>query len=324
MVARIRIVILNFNGGALVERAVAAVEATNWPVDAREVVLVDNASTDGSPEAVTAAHPSVRLVRSARNVGFPANNLALTDLDGFDYVALINPDTEVDREWLAPLVAALDADVRLGAACPLLLFADGGAVNNAGCEVLVNGYARDRAMGVVDVGSLEPCEVFAWSGGAVLLRPAYLDDVGLLDERYFLYYEDIDLSWRGQLRGWRFAFVPASTVRHWHAASVGVGSSVHRYFTERNRLVTLVRNAPPAMAVGAVLRFPVSTLSYFWTEGVLPLTRRSRPTLSSVRLRFRAYIGFLRMLPYALRSRRRIRRSRMVTDVAITGWFREP
>ena len=76
---------------------------------------------------------------------------------------------------------------------------------------------------------------------------AYLDDVGLFDERFFLYYEDTDLSWRGRLRGWRYVYVPTSLVRHRHAASSGVGSTVFRYYTERNRPLMLVKNAPAGL-----------------------------------------------------------------------------
>ena len=299
----------------------AAALATDWPAGALEVVLVDNGSKDNSVAVVKAAHPSVRLISSPRNAGFPANNLALTDLRDVDYVALLNPDTEAEPGWLAPLVDALERDARLGAASPLMVFADGGGVNNAGCELLRNGYARDRAMGQRDLTALVPGEVFAWSGGAVLLRPAYLEDVGLFDERLFLYYEDIDLAWRGRLRGWRYLFVPTSIVRHRHAATVGVGSTTHQLYSERNRLVVLVKNAPRRMAAEAVLRFPLSTLSYLVRDVVRPLTRGRRPTLGTVRLRLQSYIGFLRLLPHAVWQRRKCRGARIVTDEAITRWF---
>jgi len=314
--ARVRVIVLNFNGGEMVQRAVASILESRWPAGALDVVLVDNASTDGSADRVATLFPAVRVVRSAQNVGFPANNLAMDDLSGVDYVALVNPDAFVDPEWLGPLVAALQADGRLGAACPLMVFAarDGEGrevVNNAGCEVLTNGYARDRGMGVVHTpGALDPVDVFAWSGGAVLLRREFLDDVGLFDARFFLYYEDIDLSWRGRSRGWRYRFVPDSIVHHHHAATVGVGSPTHRYYTERNRLLTLMKNAPPAMAWREMLRFPLSTASYLWSEAIAPLGRGGRPELATVTLRMRAFAGALRHSVYALRARRRIARRR--------------
>jgi GT2 family glycosyltransferase len=192
---RVRVIVLNFNGGEMVLRAIASVLDSRWPADAIEVVLVDNASTDGSADRVASQFPAVRVIRSARNAGFPANNLAMADLTGIDFVALVNPDAFVEPDWLSPLVDALREDEHIGAACPLMLFVardDDGreVVNNAGCEMLTNGYARDRSMGVARVlGDFVPVDVFAWSGGAVLLRREYLDDVGLFDARYFLYFQ---------------------------------------------------------------------------------------------------------------------------------------
>ena len=318
MTARVRVIVLNFNGGEMVLRAIASVLATRWPADALEVVLVDNASVDGSADRVASQFPAVRVVRSSRNAGFPANNLALDDLAAVEFVALVNPDAFVEPGWLSPLVDTLREDERIGAACPLMLFAapDGEGrevVNNAGCEVLANGYARDRNMGLVHAaGDLDPVDVFAWSGGAVLLRREYLDDVGLFDARYFLYYEDIDLSWRGRARGWRYRFVPESIVHHHHSATVGVGSTIHRYYTERNRLLTLIKNAPFAMVAREVLRFPLSTVSYLRSEAAVPLLHGRRPRVDTVALRVRAFGGVLRHAPYALRARRRIARRRTV------------
>jgi N-acetylglucosaminyl-diphospho-decaprenol L-rhamnosyltransferase len=305
---RVRVVVLNYNGGDLLVRCIDSLRCTVWPAERLDLVVVDNASTDHSVDRAVAAG-GVRVVRNPTNEGFPGNNHELRDLGGVDYVALVNNDVTVEPGWLAPLVDALDADYRLGAANSLVIFADRypPTVNNAGNEVLRSGYGRDRGFGSTDLDRFsQPAEVFAWCGAAVLLRPTYLADVGVFDERFFLYYEDTDLSWRGQLRGWRYACVPRSRVKHVHSASVGVGSELHQYYSERNRLVMVVKNAPPAMAARAVLRFPLSTASYV-RQGQLRVAR----------LRVRIYVAFLGMLPHALRERRRIRRRATVDDATI-------
>ncbi len=93
-------------------------------------------------------------------------------------------------------------------------------VNNVGSVLLPNHYAADRGWLEPDDGQYDrPDDIFAWSGGAVLLRKDYLRDGGVFDERLFLYYEDLELSWRGRERGWRYRYVPESTVRHVHAAT---------------------------------------------------------------------------------------------------------
>jgi hypothetical protein len=95
-------------------------------------------------------------------------------------------------------------------------------VNNVGSVLIEGGYGADRGYLEPDEGQYDaPADVFAWCGGSVLLRPAYLADVGLFDERFFLYYEDTDLSWRGRSRGWRYRYVPAAVARHIHAARRG-------------------------------------------------------------------------------------------------------
>ncbi len=313
---RVRVVVVNFNGGDAVARCVDALTALDTRHDV-EIVVVDNASSDGSPEALR-QRPGVALWPSGSNLGFVANNLALADLGGVDYAALVNNDAFVDPGWLDPLVDALEADPGLGAVQSKIVFdqrdADGlDVINNVGGVVLADGSGADRGWGEPDRGQYdEPAEIFAWCGGAVLLRPSYLRDVGLFDERLFLYYEDTDLSWRGRARGWRYRYEPRSVVRHLHASSTGVASPVFRYYNERNRLVVLVKNAPAALARRAALRHPLSTLSYLRTALRTAVAQRRRPDLGLVAVRVRAYAGFLRLLPGALRARRRLNRRRTV------------
>jgi hypothetical protein len=177
-------------------------------------------------------------------------------------------------------------------------------INNVGSNLFAGGFGGDRGFLEIDHGQYdEPAEVFAWCGGAVLLRRDYLDDVGLFDERFFLYYEDTDLSWRGRRRGWRYLYEPTAVVRHHHASSSGVGSPTFRYYTERNRLLMLAKSAPARLAwraglgetrraVGVVLRHYVKR----------PLTLRL-PVRAEVAHRWRVYRGYLRLLPAMLADR---------------------
>lgn len=382
---RVRLVVLNFNGGDDVVDCVAALERVEWPPERLEVVVVDNASTDGSAERIAARFPAVRLIRSSTNGGFPANNLAFADLAdaGVDYVGLVNNDAFVEPGFLAPLVATLEADGRVGAACPKVLLAgrytpvdvpvevgdridEPRAVVGAGWErpddledprpratapqpraylpgspsvvrtdrgpvtaaaagepvELVNNvgnllddrwFGIDRGLGEVDDGRYdEPVEVFAWCGAAVLLRASYLQDVGGFDERLFLYYEDLDLSWRGRTRGWRYRTAPAAVVRHRLGASSSVGSPLFRYHVERNRLVVLAKLAPAGVALGAAARHLLSTASYARRDIVGPLVRGRRPRPALTWLRLRSFAGFVRLVPHALVARRRIRRAATV------------
>ncbi len=178
-------------------------------------------------------------------------------------------------------------------------------INNVGSELTSDGYGADRGYLEVDDGRFdEPTDVFAWCGAAVLLRAAYVDDVGMLDERLFLYYEDLELSWRGRDAGWRYRYVPGSVVHHVHSATVNEHSSLARYQNERNRLLVLARHAPPLTTARAAGRSLLITGSYARRDILSPVLHGQRPRAAIVSDRVRAFGGFLRRLPHATRTRR--------------------
>ncbi len=177
-------------------------------------------------------------------------------------------------------------------------------INNVGSNLFTGGFGGDRGFLEADRGQYaEPADVFAWCGGAVLLRRAYLDDVGCFDERFFLYYEDTDLAWRGRLRGWRYRYAPGAIVRHRHGASAGPGSPVFAHYTERNRLLTLAKNAPAGLAwragLGELRRCARSFLVNYVRR---PLTLR-RPDRRDFAHRWGVASGYLTALPGTLAAR---------------------
>jgi hypothetical protein len=198
-------------------------------------------------------------------------------------------------------------------------------VQNAGSMVLTDGAGADRGFLDRDDGRWdEPAEVFAWCGGSVLLRAEYVEQTGCFDERFFLYYEDTDWSWRGRAQGWRYRYVPEAVMRHKHAASSGEGSAVFAHHVERNRLLMLVKNAPARMAAVQVIRFVLVTASYARRDIVGPMTRAHRPNVTVVRRRVGSFVDFLRLAPAMLRDRRRLRRLQVVPDHELAAWLVAP
>ena len=192
-------------------------------------------------------------------------------------------------------------------------------INNVGSNLYRGGFGGDRGFLERDRGQYEePAEVFAWCGGAVLLKREYLDQVGLFDERLFLYYEDTDLSWRGRLRGWRYLYEPSSLVRHRHAASSGVGSPVFLFYTERNRLLMLAKNAPAKLALRAglgELRRCVRTQVSAFIVRPLRLEMPERHVSAHKR---RVLKSYLLELPAMLRDRRAARPT--VSRASLMSW----
>ena len=177
-------------------------------------------------------------------------------------------------------------------------------INNVGSNLYERGFGGDRGFLERDLGQFEQAvEVFAWCGGAVLLKKAYLDAVGVFDERLFLYYEDTDLSWRGRLQGWRYLYAPGALVRHRHSQSSGVGSDTFRFYTERNRLLVLVKNAPLWLAVrsglGELKRTVIINVRYLILR---PLTLRM-PSRPEAAMRRRVLKSYLSLVPAMLRDR---------------------
>ncbi|MGQ0832143.1 MAG: glycosyltransferase family 2 protein [Microthrixaceae bacterium] len=247
---RVRVVVVSWNSGEVLPRCIAHLRATRWNHGDLQVVVVDNGSTDGSTARWEERYPSIELRQTGRNLGFGgAANVGIADLDGLDAVALVNPDAFVEPGWLEPLADALAQDPGLGAASPKIIFDAPGAqgssvINNVGNVLGPTWEFHDRGYGETDLGQYdEPTEIWGWCGGAVLLRASYLLDVGPFDERLFLYAEDVELSWRGSRKGWRYRYVPAAVVRHMHrASSGGERTPLLDLLNRRNRLVVVSRH----------------------------------------------------------------------------------
>jgi GT2 family glycosyltransferase len=137
----------------------------------------------------------------------------------------------------------------------------------------------------------------------VLLAASYLRDVGLFDEELFLYYEDVDLAWRGRERGWLYRYVPGSVVRHVHAASTVEGSSLFDYYNQRNRLLTLTRHADRNTTAKAIARYLLVTASYARRDIVRPILRGQAPRPRIPLRRLRAFVAFVSMASGLRRAR---------------------
>jgi N-acetylglucosaminyl-diphospho-decaprenol L-rhamnosyltransferase len=333
----VSVLILNWNGARLLPSCLEALSRTEYPEGRWETVLVDNASTDGSQHEAVRQFPWVRLHQNPGNWGFARGyNGAIRAAPG-PYVVLLNSDTCVRPGWLKALVRAAEDDPAIGAATAKLVYPpespNAGRIQNAGGMVLTNGAGRDRGtvfrdgrwMQEEDAGQYDRREeVFFFCGAAALLRKAALAEVGLFDERYFMYYEDLDLSWRLRLRGWKVTFVPDAVVEHAHAASSGEWSPFFTFQVDRNRPLMLLKLAPLPLALCETARYVAelglnSARVLFWA-----VTRRQRgPHAARAKLQARVVLSWLKDLPGVLADRAKIARERRVPEDAIGRWMVE-
>lgn len=259
--ARLSVVILNWNGRRHLERYLPSVVA-HTEGDA-EVIVADNGSTDDSLQWLRLNYPDVRVIRLDRNYGFAGGyNRALREVDS-EYVLLLNSDVEVTAGWWQPLVEVLDTESDVAAVAPKLLadanrttFEYAGAAGGF-IDYLGYPFCRGRILSNVeeDMGQYDDRRDIFWaSGAAMCCRREVFNSLGGFDEDFFAHMEEIDLQWRMQLAGWRIVVEPKSVVYHLGGGTLPASS--HKIFlNHRNNLAMLFKCASPMQrAVVAVVR----------------------------------------------------------------------
>jgi GT2 family glycosyltransferase len=239
------IVIPNWNGARHLPVCLDALRAQSYAEI--EVILVDNGSTDGSQALVMEQYPEVRLLALDRNLGLTGgNNTGFRAARGQILISL-NNDTEAHPRFVEALVTALQEHPEAGmAAAKMLLFDRRDQIHSAGDGYGLDGIPFNRGVWQQDEGQFdEPGWIFGGCGGAVAYRREMLDDVGLFDESFFMYCEDVDLNWRAQLAGWRCWYTPEAVV--YHKLSATGGGPIASYYTGRNTLWVIAKNYPDAL-----------------------------------------------------------------------------
>lgn len=298
----VTVVVVTWQGKHLIQPCLESLEAQTA---AHRVVVVDNASTDGTAAFLADEHPGVTVLTNPENLGFAGGVQTGLDAVQTPYAALLNNDAEADPGWLQALVDHLEAHPEAAAVTSRMLLADRPDVlNNTGVVLLPGGYGADRGYGEPAGRYPDAEEVFGFSGGAAAVRMSAVREVGGFPRRFFLYYEDTDLSWRLRLAGWTVRYEPRAVVRHRHSATVDQRSESFAFHNERNRLLVLLRCAPAATALTAAARFLLTTASLLARRAV-GRTVADVPTFR-LRVRLRAFASYLRLAPWALRSRRSI------------------
>ncbi len=305
----VSVVVINWNGAAVLSRCLDAL-ATQTMRDF-ELLVVDNASSDGSADDLEARWPGARVFRLDHNAGFAAaNNLAARQARG-KWLALVNNDAFLDSRWLEAMLAAAAARPEYTYfASRLLNFDDPALLDGAGDVCNVGGLAWRRGYGQpAGAVALEEEEVFSPCGAAAFyLRQAFLD-AGGFDEDFFAYAEDVDLGFRLRLLGHRCLYVPTAVARHVGSASHGLKSEFSTYYGQRNLVWAWVKNMPGRYFWFYLPAHLVANVTFMVYN---PLVGRGRST-------WRAKWHALRGLPGALRKRSDIQRRRTVTPEAINA-----
>jgi len=243
--ALLSVIIPNWNGGTFLPTCLDALNRQTYPHI--EVIVADNASTDGSQALIAERYPVVKVVQLPENRGFTgACNAGIRAATG-DYISLLNNDTEVDEGWAAAVIEAFTRHGEIGiVASKMLLFDKRDHIHTAGDYFTVDGRAGNRGVWQADEGQFDREDyVFSACGGSSAYRKTMLDQIGILDDDFFFSLEDMDLAWRAQLRGWRCLYTPKAIVYH-HLSATGGGVTAS-YYDGRNLIFVLVKNYPTAL-----------------------------------------------------------------------------
>jgi len=296
------VIIVNHNGEEHLESCLRSLTLAN-PQD-YEIIVVDNASTDGSADFVERTFPGVRVIRNHVNGGFgQGNNLGARWARG-EYLAFLNPDTVAEPGWLASLVGALKECPWAGLATPkILLLNDPERINTCGNVMHLTGLTQCHGMNMDRNAFAEREQIDAVSGAAFVIRRDLFDSLGGFDEGFFLYMEDTDLSYRARLVGSECIYVPSSVVYHDYVLSFGPSKI---FYQERNRYLMLLK----AMRWRTLLvLLPTLLVAEVLTWGFVLLRERSQ-----LLDKLRAYVWIVRHWNQVLRQRCRIQAARETSD----------
>ncbi len=298
----VSVIVLNYNGQHWLERCLTAIQAQ--PSGNKELILVDNASTDGSVELVRERFPDVRLLALDRNFGFAGGNNAGARIAGGRYLAFLNNDTVPQPGWLNALKAPLERDPVVALTTSRIVYLhDPSVIDSAGDGYLRAGGAFKRFHGGPFALGNDSGEVFGACGAACMIRRDVFVELGGFDEDFFMVYEDVDLSYRARLRGHRCAYVADAVVHHAGSGTLRRSSAAAVFFGQRNLEWTYLKNTPFTLLIR-------SLPSHVLYDGAALLTYGAGGLLGPY---LRGKWAALKGLPGLLRKRSVVQSGRLAT-----------
>ena len=311
----VSIVVVTWNGRQYLDACLRAAGAQQGV--SAEIIVVDNGSTDGSAEFVRTTFPHVRVIALTENRGFAGgNNVGAHEARG-EYVAFLNNDTVADVNWLRALRAGIDRTDGFALTTSRIVYMhDPSVIDSAGDGMLRCGGAFKRHHGEAADRAGTTTEVFGVCGAACLMPKAVFDELGGFDDQFFASHEDVDLSYRARLRGYRCRYVSDAIVRHHGSATLGTVSARAVFQGQRNLEWVYLKNTPAWLLVRTLpghLLYILVAAAHFARMGLL---------MTFVRAKVAAIVG----LPAVSRKRLFVQRTRTVGATGIEShlerrWF---
>lgn len=240
----VSVILVNYKGAEDTIACLRYFDEIDWPTERLELIVVENDSQDGSAELIAKACPTVRVLPSGANLGFSGGcNFGVEAATG-EYVAFINNDARPGKGWVRAAVEEMENDPSVGAVASKVLDWDGKLVDFVDGSLTWYGMGYKREAEWIDDGSYEtPKDVLFGTGAAMFMPAEYFREIGGFDERFFMFYEDVDLGWRVNLLGRKVRYVPGSVAYHKHHVTMKkFGNYRESYLLERNALLSMFKN----------------------------------------------------------------------------------
>jgi len=264
------VIVPNWNGYEFIADCLAALEKQTVAVD---IIVVDNGSVDQSVDFIRTKFPNVTILEQPGNLGFAGGvNIGIRHAikQGRDFILLLNNDAQADKDWAKRLIQAMDNDSTLGISASKIVSMSGPAkLDSTGEQFSTWGLAFPRGRDEIDLDKYDSIdsEIFGASGGASIYRAEMLKQVGLFDEDFFAYYEDIDLSFRARLAGWYVRYVPEAIVKHHIGGTSNKMTGFTTYHALKNQPWILIKNLPMSLWLMVWPRF-ILAYSFFFLAAI--------------------------------------------------------
>lgn len=300
----VAIVVPNWNGEDFIAECLESLEKQSLKA---EIVVVDNGSHDNSTSIIKNKFPGVTLLEFSNNAGFSGGvnrGIKYAVKNGFEYVALFNNDAVAQKDWLKNLLAAMESSKKTGIVTGKFMQSDRKTIDSTGEIMRRNGMPHPRGRDEVDTGQYNVGEqVFAATGGASLYRIKMLEQIGLFDEKFFAYLEDVDISFRAQLAGWKVYYEPKAIAYHKVGGTSSKLGPFSRYHSTKNFHILFLKNMPGAI---------------FWKYFPLAVLQSFRMAVGSIIHRqylthIKGYFAAVLLIPHAIKERRKIQKNRKVS-----------
>ncbi len=274
----VSIILVNWNGKAYIGECLRSLRKITYA--SYEIILVDNASTDGSATYVKRTFPNVLVVQNKNNVGFAQGHDAGLQAAKGKFVLLLNPDTTVESDFLDFLVQSIQHDESIGVVQPkVLLDSEKDRIDSIGAFFLPSGllyhYGREKMETMSQY--TQPMKIFTAKGVCMLIRKSVIEKIGLFDPDYFAYFEETDFCMRVWLSGWSVWYEPKARIYHQGGAAFGKTITPHIYFhSVKNMVCTYLKNLSLFRCVTTIpqlVTFHLFGMIFFFLRGKFAISR---------------------------------------------------